>query len=955
MLSNKIKTTIIFIVLFLQSVNAQNQLNLSWNAGSESDLYLYRIFRSTSANASTQIDCVQHPHNSYADDNFEKGVQYFYRLRAVDYSLNAGEYSDEISLAVPKISGLPSQQVLPADTTITINLASLADDPDDDNAQLVWSYSGDNKLTVSLANKIITITTPSNWTGQEKLTIKAADDEGFYDSKIFTAKSTEGGSSSEAPVFLEVPNQELDEDTQINLKLSDYVTDSDSNIEDLIFAAETTNSITLTVNDDVLTIKPAANWFGERTITATVTDEGGLSDQTTFTVTVTAINDAPEISALPEQVLEPNGSVVINLSPYVTDVDDSDDDLSWSFSNEIRTSLSFNETTKELTITALTDSSGFDYVLVSVTDPSDATGEAILLVRVLGGTSGPQIGTLPQVEFNEDGSDQLALNDYVTDADDPVQNLFWHNGTGDKVAINIDHTTNIATFIPEENWNGSEDVWLYVTDPNQNKDSAQVSVTVVPVNDRPHLSALPAVNLSAQLSRQINLQNYSTDIDNDLGDLSWTSSSATNVTVAIDESGIATFSVADSWLGQEKIQIFVSDPGAAKDTSEITIFRQDQANAPTISGLSSVTFNEDNQHVIRLDEHASDPNNSVDELEWSYSNELNLDIIIDDSSNEMTLVPNADWFGTEAIYLELRDPDNNVDFDTMLVTVSGVNDLPQLNTIGTISIIENSVHTIDLDQIIVDADGFEDIVDISVLNQGSSFIGIFLDMTYYQLTFFAPSGFYGTELFLLKVQDSFGEQAEIGFAVDVLQQTVNGSILVQSYGSGTNKNISYNTSIETKDLIEYKQKDVATSEWISTEPETSFAKEHFHILAGLEENTTYYYQVVSLQMDSTSSTSPIYEFTTESGREVNVFPIPYKAGTDLQENGISFINLPLNSEVKIYNMLGEPVFKTKTQSSYFAWNVENNAGKKVSSGLYIYLVKNEKNKKVTSGKIIVVR
>ncbi|MCP4412628.1 MAG: hypothetical protein GY808_08705, partial [Gammaproteobacteria bacterium] len=161
--------------------------------------------------------------------------------------------------------------------------------------------------------------------------------------------------------------------------------------------------------------------------------------------------------------------------------------MEFSFSNEVKTTLSFNRSTEELTISALADSSGFDYIQVSVTDPSNGTGKSTLIVRVLGGTSAPQIGTLPQIQFNEDESDQLALNNFVTDDDDPVENLFWHTDTGDKITVDIDYSTNIATFIPDENWNGTEDVWFYVTDPNQNKDSAQVSVVVDPVNDSPHL------------------------------------------------------------------------------------------------------------------------------------------------------------------------------------------------------------------------------------------------------------------------------------------------------------------------------------------------------------------------------------------------------------------------------------------------------------------------------------
>ncbi len=949
------KSTKLFLLLFillLQTVHAQNTLNLSWTAGSEADLYLYRIFRSTSANASTQIDCVQHPNNTYIDSGFEKGVQYFYRLKSVDFSLNASDYSAELSIAFPKISNLATQYILPPDTTINIQLDPLVSDPDDADDQIIWTITGQNKLAVSITNRVATIVTPANWGGTESLTFKAADDQDFYDSKVVVVRS-KNGSSNSAPVFATIPNQEVDEDDQSTLKLSDFVSDTTSNPEDLVYSFDEVNSIALSLNKDVLTIKPAENFFGTRTANVTVTDEGGLSDQTSFNIIVNAVNDAPVLADLPDQTLQPNASVVLDLSSYLSDIDDDNDAISWSFSNEKRTTLSFNDNTDELTISAIPDSSGFDYILVRVTDEANDSDEKTLVVRVVGsGTSAPQISTFPTLEFNEDATSQLNLNNYVTDADDPVQNLFWHNGTGEKIAVEIDHVTNIATFVPEENWNGSEDVWLFVTDPDQNMDSAQVSVTVVPLNDRPQLADLPAMNLSVQLERQINLKSYTTDIDDALNDLTWTNSEGTNVSVQISSAGVATFTASDTWLGQEKITIFVTDKSGAKDTSQVTVFRQDQENAPVITDLSSVDMDEDDEYVINLEEHASDADNTFEELTWKATNNININVVIDTSSNEMTLTPDANWFGTEAIYLELRDPSNNVDFDTMLVTVAAVNDAPSLASFGPISMTENTVYTVDLEDIISDADGLDDIVDISVLSQNSSFIGLFIDLAYFQITFFAPSGFYGDELFLLNVEDTFGATDQLGFKVSVQQYSVKGSIIVSDFGSPTNKNVQYKTSDPTTDYIQYG---LTPAYGDSTDMEASPKTEHSLILSNLEENSTYYFRVVSRSSIGAISYSAGSEFSTSSGRDINVFPIPYRASKDVQESGISFTNLPTNSQVKIYNLLGEPVFKKSGLSGYYPWKVENNAGKKISSGLYIYVVNDEKNKKVSSGKIIIVR
>ena len=45
---------------------------------------------------------------------------------------------------------------------------------------------------------------------------------------------------------------------------------------------------------------PNADWNGSETITFTATDPGALSDSNAATFTVTAINDAPVVSDIPE-------------------------------------------------------------------------------------------------------------------------------------------------------------------------------------------------------------------------------------------------------------------------------------------------------------------------------------------------------------------------------------------------------------------------------------------------------------------------------------------------------------------------------------------------------------------------------------------------------------------------------------------------------------------------------
>lgn len=267
---------------------------------------------------------------------------------------------------------------------------------------------------------------------------------------------------------------------------------------------------------------------------------------------------------------------------------------------------------------------------------------------------------------------------------------------------------------------------------------------------------------------------------------------------------------------------------------------------------------------------------------------------------------------------------------------------------------ENTTSTLDLSEYIIEADGLDDITEISLLGSNNSFFGYYLDENNCQLTFFAPAGFYGRETYLLKIKDSHSMEASTVFTISVLEKNIAGSVAVNYFGSETNLNMSWNTYKETRDYIEYG---TSPQYGLSSEMEDAYTTDHDHLLSGLAEHTSYHFRIVSESIDGNKAFSADSVFTTgaNSGDAVNVFPIPYQQSEDIDGNGISFTNLPVNAKLNVYNLLGEPVYKKDELSITYRWNVENNAGKKLSSGLYMYVINNENNKKITSGKLIIVR
>lgn len=107
-----------------------------------------------------------------------------------------------------------------------------------------------------------------------------------------------------------------------------------------------------------------------------------------------------------------------------------------------------------------------------------------------------------------------------------------------------------------------------------------------------------------------------------------------------------------------------------------------------------------------------------------------------------------------------------------------------------------------------------------------------------------------------------------------------------------------------------------------------------------------------------SATAPELEISVlqpDLGKVI-VYPNPYKSTLGLP--GMEFINLTAQSKIKIFNIAGELV-KTASEeevgnSGSYLWNLRNDAGDEVASGIYVYYIENQKGQ-TKKGKLGIIR
>jgi hypothetical protein len=90
---------------------------------------------------------------------------------------------DSASSNPPEVTDIPDQTIDEGEAFATINLDDYVSDPDNTDAEMTWTYSGDAELSVSIdGSRVAAIGIPgADWTGAETITFRATDPGALWD------------------------------------------------------------------------------------------------------------------------------------------------------------------------------------------------------------------------------------------------------------------------------------------------------------------------------------------------------------------------------------------------------------------------------------------------------------------------------------------------------------------------------------------------------------------------------------------------------------------------------------------------------------------------------------------------------------------------------------------------------------------------------------------------------
>ena len=541
----------------------------------------------------------------------------------------------------------------------TIDLASLAEDPDHPATSLKWSISGNKQLKADIRkdNTVIVSVPNDQWSGRETLTFTVTDPEGASANHRMTFEVTR---VNDPPVLVKkIPDQKIKEKESFKqIKLDEFVKDPDNKPNELKWTVTGNKKLKADISPSrILTVSaPDAHfWCAPETMVLEVKDPDGAATSQMVTFEITSVNDAPVLKDIPGQKIKEKGQFKdIDLNKFVSDPDHKNEQLSWE---------------------------------VKITKVGAAPAPA------------PKKKKAPPKKAAKKGKKGAKEEPAAEEAPAPVP--------VDDFQVEID-SKNIAHIkIANKYWHGERNVTFTVKDPEGAKASKTVNFLVESVNDAPEIKQIPIQNIQEKESfKPLDLAQFITDPDHPIGALKFSVGPTRFLKASVNNKNQLVVSTPDKfWNGSEKIKLEVNDPEGARAVAQIVYEVTPVNDPPVAKAIAGQRIKEREKfEPIDLSKIATDPDNKPNELKWTVTG--NKDLKVDVKGNRaMVLTPNPTWNGKETLVFTVKDPAGASASTKATFEVIPVNDPPTLKPVQPFVIEEKKTFApVDFSKFVSDPD-----------------------------------------------------------------------------------------------------------------------------------------------------------------------------------------------------------------------------------------------------------
>ncbi|MCL4264506.1 MAG: tandem-95 repeat protein [Anaerolineae bacterium] len=622
-------------------------------------------------------------------------------------------------------------------TPVSIYVLNNDYDPNYDPLTIItYTQPANGDLTPVLAHSFV-YTPALDFTGTDSFTYTISDGQGNSDSATVAITVT----PNQPPVAND-DNASTAENTPVTIAVLSNDYDPDGHPLTIVNFTQPLTGVVTVADDQTFHYTPTLNFLGAAVFSYTISD--GHDALATATVTITVAPNRPPVANndLVTAVADRTNSLAVLNNDY-----DPDNHpltiLTVSQPLSGTTAVNSNGTIAYTPPLAFLGTETFTY---TIGDGHEGTDTAVVNVNIVPNT--PPVAAADNVTTAEETA--VAITPLTNDSD----------ANGDLLAI-ITATlpaqgtavvgTNLITYTPTLNFNGSDNFTYTISDGYGGEASATISITVTPVNDAP-VAVDDAATVPEDSFILIDVLHNDTDVDGDLLSITTVTQPANGQ--VINEGSSVIYTPAANYHGTDSFTYTASDGQGSSDTAVVTITIT-PVNDPPVAVDDDATTDEDTAVTIPV--LANDSDVDGDNLSVSSLTQPGHGTAVLNPDGAITYTPDPDFNsgdsanGTDEFSYTLSDGNGAVDTATVTITVLPVNDPP---TAGDDTGTTNEDTAVTIPVLANDSDVEGD--PLTVTDVGTPTQGTAVRNGDGSVTYTPDAHIYGTDSFTYTVSDGAG-------------------------------------------------------------------------------------------------------------------------------------------------------------------------------------------------------